>query len=33
MALFQKSVLANHLNSVTDKEILGGWEKFKDFMD
>tara|TARA_B100000768_G_scaffold3308_1_gene4072 strand:- start:245 stop:346 length:102 start_codon:yes stop_codon:yes gene_type:complete len=33
MALFQKSVLANHLNSITDKEILSGWGKFKDFVD
>ena len=31
MALFQKSVLANHLNSITEKEILSGWEKFQDY--
>jgi len=31
MALFQKSVLANHLNSITEKEILSGWEKFQNY--
>ena len=31
MALFQKSVLANHLNSIAEKEILSGWEKFQDY--
>ena len=31
MALFQKSVLANHLNSIIEKEILSGWEKFQNY--
>ena len=31
MALFQKSVLANHINSITESEILSGWEKFQDY--
>ena len=31
MALFQKSVLANHLNSITESEILSGWEKFQNY--
>ena len=31
MALFQKSVLANHINSITESEIVSGWEKFQDY--
>ena len=31
MALFQKSVLANHINSINESEIISGWEKFQDY--
>ena len=31
MALFQKSVLTEYLNSITDEEINSGWEKFQDY--
>ena len=31
MALFQKSVLTEYLNSITDDEINSGWEKFQDY--
>ncbi len=31
MALFQKSVLANHINSIAEREIVNGWEKFQDY--
>ena len=31
MALFQKSVLNNYLNTINDDEINSGWEKIQDY--
>jgi type I restriction-modification system DNA methylase subunit len=31
MGLFQKSVLSNHLSSISDDEVNNGWNKFQDY--